>query len=383
MRRVGAVMAAVALPLAANARSTAASGWSLQHTPNPTGAQDSLLSGVSCPAKSACTTVGAYYHGTTRMILAERWNGTNWSLQHTANPTGATDTVLSGVSCTSASACTAVGFYYNGTDKTLAERWNGTKWSLQPTPNPASARTSLLGGVSCTSASACTAVGYYYNGTTNLTLAEHWNGTKWLLQHTPNPTGATNSDLGDVSCTSASACTAVGSYYGATSKVMLAEGWNGTKWSLQPTPDPTGATDSSLNGVSCTLASACIAVGYYYSGTTDMTLAERWNGTKWSLQPTPNPTGASNSILGGVSCISASACTAVGYSPNYDATANVTLAERWNGTKWYLQPTPNPTGTTNSTLGGVSCSSAHACAAVGKYFNGTDVTLAEGWNSNA
>jgi hypothetical protein len=44
---------------------------------------------------------------------------------------------------------------------TLAERWNGTSWKTQTTPNPAGAGYSQLNGVSCTSASACTAVGYY------------------------------------------------------------------------------------------------------------------------------------------------------------------------------------------------------------------------------
>jgi len=33
-----------------------------------------------------------------------------------------------------------------------------------------------VGGVSCASATACTAVGGYNNGTTGLTLAERWNG---------------------------------------------------------------------------------------------------------------------------------------------------------------------------------------------------------------
>ena len=81
--------------------------------------------------------------------------------------------------------------------------------------------------------------------------------------------------------------------------------------------------------MSCTSASACTAVGYYASGSTYVTLAERWNGTKWSIQHTPNPTGAPGSWLDGVSCASASTCTAVG-DPNFSP-PQVTLAERWNG----------------------------------------------------
>ena len=249
---------------------------------------------------------------------------------------------LYGASCTSASACTAVGDYVTntGASKTLAERWNGTAWTLQSTPNPSGA--SYLNGVSCTSASACTAVGWYVTSTNaTLTLAENWNGTTWTVQSTPNPSGAAHSFLQDVACTSASACTATG-YYATSAGVdqALAESWNGTTWTLQSTPTPSGATSSGLSGVSCTSASACTSVGWYgVSPGAYETLAETWNGTTWAIQSTPNRTAATSSYLFGVSCTSASACTATGYdlSPNYTA-----LAERWNGTTWALQSTPNP-----------------------------------------
>lgn len=79
------------------------------------------------------------------------------------------------MSCTSASACTAVGDYSNSATRvTLAERWNGTTWSIQHTPNPPQG--GILNGVSCPSASACTAVGGSSNSTTGVTLAEGWSG---------------------------------------------------------------------------------------------------------------------------------------------------------------------------------------------------------------
>ncbi len=360
---------------AASARGAAASGWSLQHTPNPAGATSSHLNGVSCASGSACTSVGYYDNGTTDLTLAERWNGTKWSIQKPPTPSGGTGLELTGVSCTSASACTAVGYYYNGTtDVTLAERWNGTKWSIQKPPNPTGGTDSQLDGVTCTSGSACTAVGEYYSGTAQVTLAERWNGTKWSLQTTPNPTGAPDSGLLGVSCTSKSACIAVGFAY---AYATLAERWNGTKWSLQTTPNPTDSTESQLYGVSCASASACSAVGYYFSDAT-LTLGERWNGTKWSLQTTANPVGATASQLNGVYCTSVSACTAVGYYGN--GTTDVTLAERWNGTKWSIQKPPNPTGGMDNELYGVSCSSRSACTAVGYYNNGSaDRTLVERW----
>jgi hypothetical protein len=52
---------------------------------------------------------------------------------------------------------------------------------------PEQTQASYLYGVSCTSATACTAVGYYTNsGGTDVTLAEGWNGTSWAIQVTPS-----------------------------------------------------------------------------------------------------------------------------------------------------------------------------------------------------
>jgi hypothetical protein len=72
------------------------------------------------------------------LTLAEVWNGTSWAIQATPNPTGVKGTFLSGVSCKSAAACTAVGDYENsaGSYAPLAEAWNGTSWAIETTPNP-------------------------------------------------------------------------------------------------------------------------------------------------------------------------------------------------------------------------------------------------------
>jgi hypothetical protein len=58
-------------------------------------------------------------------------------------PGTALQSELYGASCTSASVCTAVGDYVTstGASKTLAERWNGTAWTLQSTPTRAAPAT--------------------------------------------------------------------------------------------------------------------------------------------------------------------------------------------------------------------------------------------------
>src|SRR4029079_8490556 len=267
--------------------------WTVHSTPNPSGAAHSFLQDVACPSATACTAVGYYTTSAgVAQALAENWNGRTWTLQSTPTPSGATPSALSGVSCTSASACTATGYYTTsaGVDQTLAETWNGTTWTVQSTPTPSGATSSALSEVSCTSAAACTATGYYTTSAgANQTLAENWNGTTWAIQSTPTPSGATSSGLSGVSCTSASACTSVGwSGVSPGAYETLAETWNGTTWAIQSTPNRTAATSSYLFGVSCTSASACIATGYDLSPSYKA-LAARWNSTTWTLQSTPNP----------------------------------------------------------------------------------------------
>jgi hypothetical protein len=125
--------------------------------------------------------------------------------------------------------------------------------------------------------------------------------------------------------------------------------------------------------VSCTSSTSCTAVGNFTNSVgTDVTLAEVWNGTSWAMASTPNSIGAQGSYLFGLSCISASACTAVGDYSN-SAGGDVTLAEAWNGTLWAIAPTPNPPGALVSYLSGVSCIAA-TCNATGYYYGRANIS---------
>ena len=63
------------------------------------------------------------------------------------------------VSCPASQLCVAVG-NASGNDPMLAAQWNGSQWSVMQVPLPAGAASGGLTGVSCTSATACTAVGF-------------------------------------------------------------------------------------------------------------------------------------------------------------------------------------------------------------------------------
>ena len=121
--------------------------------------------------------------------------GPAWKLAPSANATLSGGKVES-VSCSSASACTAVGsdLDTSGINVTLAERWDGTSWQRQPTPNPAQDTAPAVApdllGVSCPAANFCAAAGTYQLGSVGVGLAETWNGQRWTLQPFPVPAGS-------------------------------------------------------------------------------------------------------------------------------------------------------------------------------------------------
>jgi hypothetical protein len=350
--------------------------WSIEGVPSPVGAAKNQLTGIACPATDRCMAVGTA--GPTRGVSsaeALRWNGTRWSNQPIPTVPGAS---LNALSCASPSACMAVGESDSGV---LAERWNGTRWRILPAPTPKGAVFSGLGGISCPSPSFCMAAGAYSTSSSPdgpaKSFTERWNGKKWAIVSSPNPAGAVQTFFNGVSCTSSSACTATGEQHSASGVThTLAERWDGATWRIQPTPNPAKVQFASLGGVACTGPSACLAVG----GSDQGTLAERWDGTMWHIQPIPTPPG--DGLLNGVACPAPAACTAVGFT--FTSSGGMILAERWNGTAWHIQPTPLLPAAHDIGLPAVACPERTACTTVGGFANDGPgmVSLAERWQGN-
>ena len=342
------------------------SAWSITPTPNPAVPLVSGLYGVSCPTLNNCVAVGFYTNTSVTGPLTELWNGKAWSIVPAPIPPGREVAILTSVSCVAAGNCVAVGSSYNGTDNfTLAEQWNGTHWSVMPTSNVTGAQSTVLSAVSCAAAGHCAAVGYYATAAYTRPLAQIWNGHAWTTSATPNPAGSQYTSMSGVSCPAANRCVAVGSYATASANMAMAEAWNGTTWSIQSIPSPAGATGTYLQALSCPSAAACMAVGNYYNGSTTVPLAEAWNGAKWSAQSPPAIAGAFYGTLFAVSCQATGDCVAAGYGTRNTITG--TLAQAWNGHNWSIAPTPNPSGAQQSYLYGLSCPRSGSCAAVGDY----------------
>ena len=359
------------------------SHWTTQSTVSPELRTEVQLTDVSCPSATYCMAVG--YDHYTEKGFAERWDGSQWkasgvlgagtgpavscwatgschilasqgTTQGTqlrnpswsgfaafAVPQGATSWKLRDVSCTSESACTAVGYSHSTTTgyKTLVQRYNGTSWSIQQGVEPSQGDgQEAMSSVSCASATYCMAVGE----AASKPFAAKWNGGEWTLASLP---GSATGRLEDVSCTSATSCMAVGNLgwwapwffgFGVAESETLAASWNGSTWSTIETPEPSEeppASDARLTSVSCLSASSCVAVGAFLTeegeeGEEEKALAEVWDGSEWTVQPsTTSP--ATFSTLDSVSCTTTAQCTAVGSArPEYEETNNmVTLGERF------------------------------------------------------
>ncbi len=352
----------------ASSQTAAAATWAIQPTPNPAGEQQIKLSGVSCGSRTICTGVGDFQDSSDYWsTLVEQWSGTSWSIESTPVPRGSYESYLQGVSCSSRSACTAVGYYFPnpGPTQMLAERWQGHRWTIERPPRPRGARDTSLEGVSCSSATACMAVGHYTIRTGGeKPLVERWNGTRWVLELPPNPRGASLVELLAVSCSSSTACTAVGDR-GSYTTTTVAERWNGHRWKIERTPGHAGA----LRAVSCPTTNSCMAVGDSNIGYDTYMLAEQWNGHRWTVNPLPTVTNQNQTYLNGVSCASRQVCTAVGW---YTPSLEEPLALRWDLGTWTMQSTPAPAGR-NGEFDAVACTSASVCSAVGE----TNQVLAE------
>ncbi len=360
------------------------SAWRVQSTPSEFG--EGAIERVSCTSVSVCTAVGYTEEG----ALAEHWNGKTWTAEDARSQPGALESHLTHISCSSASTCTAIGYYtLEGTKLVpLVEHWESGAWKIESIPIPVKAEISRLDDVSCSSTTVCTAVGFYEEASgSRSALVERWEAGKWSIQSSPVPSGGTEVPmelLWGVSCTSATACTAVGSYqaeviskptksYGAT----LAEQWNGKAWTVVASPNPGGiskADNSSLSSVACSSSTECTAVGGYGEGEPS---AARWNGTAWTEEAMARPIGASETSLQGLSC-SGSSCATVGFYEPSGSKTWLGVTEYRNGAGWELEPPFLPTGTSFMDLTGVSCSSAAVCVSVGDYVSpGSSHSVAE------
>src|SRR5215469_3562962 len=253
-------------------------------------------------------------------------------------------------------------------------------WAIVPSPNNTSPATNELYATACAAVNDCWAVGYWNASTGYQTLIEHWDGSAWTIVPSPNKVG--NNILQGVTCLSSSDCWAVGNADDPDiHQRTLVEHWDGNTWRVIPSPNR-GLSSPPIDvliGVTCQSASQCWAVGANDDvNGVGQTLIERWDGNAWTIVDSPN-VYLSDSLYA-VSCPSLTECWAVGDSAvNFNVQ---TLVEKWDGAAWSIVASPD--SGTFDTLHDVSCTSESNCMAVG--YSGTslaDQTLVERWDGTS
>ncbi|MGO9197170.1 MAG: hypothetical protein ACLQK4_08585 [Acidimicrobiales bacterium] len=339
------------------------------------------LARAACPSAKDCIVVGSladpYSHAYSQV-----WNGKSWKVENVKEPAGTTSSALDAISCVGTKFCVAVGDYFvSSTESSLAEVWNGKSWKLLISPNPTGGTSVTLEAVSCISTASCVMAGDFYNVKAWYAWLTVWNGKtqKWTTTIEKAPKGDSQPSLDGISCTTKPSCMAVGTDIGPapdSDSFGVSYNWNGKSWKFAASTPPTPIAGIAAD--SCTLSTWCEAVGSF---------GETWAGKNWKDATFPLPSGYDRVYLDAVACANLVSCMAVGESvtSSYD-TAYVT--EAWTKTGWKIEKVPEPTGGLTDNLFGLSCTSATACTAVGSYATevssaATEYVTVETWNGQS
>jgi hypothetical protein len=332
----------------------AAGGWTIASVP-PTG-QNANLSGVAAPSDTNAWAVGdsngRAYTGLGSKALIDHWNGTAWSQATAPTIPGSAD--LLGVSSSGANDAWAIGYYriQRYTFYPLALQWNGTAWTTSASATSALPGDTVLNGVTDINPTDA----YAFGDNSPLASGElaHWNGTTWSQVTYPLPTNTGyDQTLNAISADGPNDVWAIGEYLLQVSQTNLrwetfALHWNGSTWSDVPMPLVPGSDNlftyqiNSMDAISPTNVWAVGGSGDNaspYGGTPSNTLIEHWNGTAWSVVPSPS-TGT-NDNLTGVTESATNNLWAVGYDTPSGATQPQTLTLNYNGTAWTTVASPD------------------------------------------
>jgi hypothetical protein len=339
-------------------------GWTVVPSPNPSD-EGNYLTALAPVSANDVWAVGTSWYRPNSVpgTLTEHWDGSAWSVVPSPNGTPGYNE-LYGAAAVSSSDVWAVG-YHNianyGSEKTMALHWDGTQWSIVPTRN-IGPNANMLRAVSAVASNDVWAVGLGASTSNEVgrPLIEHWDGARWTLVRSPR-VGRGFGILNGLAALSADDVWAVGTHQGST----LIEHWDGTAWAVVPSPEGARA-ESELYAVSAAGPDDVWAVGDSYDNRGGDTLVEHWDGTQWTVVPSldgPQP----NTALYGVLALGSGNVWAVGSTYDPVLVDYKTFTEHWDGSAWTVVPSPNP-GPFYDQLFGVAGSAGGDVWAVGQAY---------------
>jgi len=310
--------------------------------------------------------------------------GSPWTRLTGPNP-GPFTNLLSGVAAISDSDVWGIGFFQDAraTDHTLAEHWDGASWSVVSSPDAGQASQLIAAAAVATDDVWAVGVEETKIDAQQRSLTEHWDGSSWTVVPSPNPpTAGSFTELTAVTAVATDDVWAAGWFENVARNTTdpLFEHWDGTSWTIVP-GGATTAQFAFLWGISAASADDIWAVGTDQSTATYRTFVEHWDGSRWTVVNTPNAGGSNE--LKAVTALAADDAWLVG-SSNTEGTAK-TLTEHWDGTSWSIVTSPNQ-GTGQNHLYGATSLRGDDVWAVGSFADprtGAQRSLTEQWDGSA
>ena len=244
----------------------------------------------------------------------------------------------------------------NNLVQTLIERWDGSSWTRVKSPNAGQPAGGQLSSVVALAADDAWAVGSFGQGAPSRTLIEHWDGTAWTVVPSPNK-GPFPNALSDVDAVAPDDIWAVGTWFTkAFDDRTLTLHWNGATWSRVASPNAGPASAANdLVSVAAVATDDVWAVGLRGL----KTLAMHWDGTAWAVVASPTPEGIAD--LAAVVAVATDDVWAVGGFVDHTANAVRTLVEHWDGTAWSVVASANK-GPSDNHLWGISAATGRLLA---------------------
>jgi hypothetical protein len=206
----------------------------------------------------------------------------------------------------------------------------GSPWKIVPNPH-----FGTLTGVSGRSSNELWAVGYYYDQLQGRyrPLAEHWDGNRFQQEKAPTASKGYNA-FNAVATVAPNNAWAVGYhtpvYYTYVTSPLI-EHWDGSNWSVAPSPF---RGEGELTAIAAVAPDDIWAVGFR-SANPYGSLILHWNGQAWSIVNDGH--ASDNTFLRGVVAFRSDDIWVAGSTNGVDGQV-VAFAEHWDGASWTARP---------------------------------------------
>jgi hypothetical protein len=261
-----------------------------------------------------------------------------------------------------------------GTEEPAAVDRAALSTTFQQLPLPVAGKGETPAAVAASSPSDGWVVGTFTTnpGTTFFTLTEHWNGSSWTVVPSPNLSASGVNQLLAVADISPTDAWAVGQMVDTATHPLVIH-WNGRAWTVFPTaPDPGGSAQyfTAVRGLAAN--DVWMTGQHFVAGVGEVSFIEHFDGSAWHIVPTPSVFSPLNALAP----VSAKDVWAAG---------GASLLH-WDGSSWVLvSGAPTPAGaTTITSLAAVSSNDVWAVGVTRQFGrHGKSFQLIEHWNGTS